>query len=380
MLELLDNIFRFGGVFCCLLIGALAMRDARCTLAAHLACFLSLTTASFLIVGTPGIANLFGLGVIPLKILGLVAPGALWLFSLSLFDDKFKLEPMHWTILGLFWATGVAGFPLYFLEYGNWPVMSPQELHHALEGSGIGFAITNFINNCFKFGMMAHMLLAAWQGRDDDLLETRRTFRSTFVVGGTIVVSIVVYTLSAGGTEPVVGVTVLDAVSSGAILTIVFYMLWNVIKIDSEWILGDLQQAEPKTPEILQEPADALDLVRLNDLAANATLLEQGLTITRLADIAKMPEHRLRRLINQHMGFRNFSDFLNHHRIEAAKNRLADAQERHTPVLTIAMELGYGSLGPFNRAFKERTGQTPTEFRRGFLGGIHSSTMQASTH
>lgn len=36
---------------------------------------------------------------------------------------------------------------------------------------------------------------------------------------------------------------------------------------------------------------------------------------------------------------------------------------RNTPVLTLAMELGYGSLGPFNRAFKERTGLTPTEFR-----------------
>lgn len=380
MLELLDNIFRFGGVFCCLLIGALAMRDARCTLAAHLACLLSLTTASFLIVGTPGIANLFGLWVIPLKVLGMVAPGALWLFSLSLFDDKFKLEPLHFIVFGAFWATGVATFPLFYMEYGYWPVMSPQELHNALEGTGLAFAATNFASNVFKFGMMAHMLFAAWQGRDDDLLESRRNFRSTFVVGGTIVVAIVVYTLSAGGSSPDTSVTVLDAVSSGAILTIVFYMLWNVIKIDSEWILGDLQQAEPKTPEILQEPADALDLVRLNDLAANATLLEQGLTITRLADIAKMPEHRLRRLINQHMGFRNFSDFLNHHRIEAAKNRLADAQERHTPVLTIAMELGYGSLGPFNRAFKERTGQTPTEFRRGFLGGIQAPTMQASTH
>lgn len=143
MLELLDNIFRFGGVFCCLLIGALAMRDARCTLAAHLACLLSLTTASFLIVGTPGIAELFGLWVIPLKILGMVAPGALWLFSLSLFDDNYRLERMHLAVFGLFWLTGAASFPLYYMEYGVWPVMSPQALFHALEGSGAGFAITN---------------------------------------------------------------------------------------------------------------------------------------------------------------------------------------------------------------------------------------------
>jgi AraC-like DNA-binding protein len=33
-------------------------------------------------------------------------------------------------------------------------------------------------------------------------------------------------------------------------------------------------------------------------------------------------------------------------------------------VLTIALEVGYGSIGPFNRAFKERFGVTPTEYRR----------------
>jgi AraC-like DNA-binding protein len=33
-------------------------------------------------------------------------------------------------------------------------------------------------------------------------------------------------------------------------------------------------------------------------------------------------------------------------------------------VLTIALEVGYGSIGPFNRAFKERFGVTPTAYRR----------------
>jgi len=33
-------------------------------------------------------------------------------------------------------------------------------------------------------------------------------------------------------------------------------------------------------------------------------------------------------------------------------------------VLTIALEAGYGSIGPFNRAFRERFGMTPTEYRR----------------
>ena len=31
---------------------------------------------------------------------------------------------------------------------------------------------------------------------------------------------------------------------------------------------------------------------------------------------------------------------------------------------TIAFDLGYGSLGPFNRAFRAATGAAPTEWRR----------------
>jgi AraC-like DNA-binding protein len=33
-------------------------------------------------------------------------------------------------------------------------------------------------------------------------------------------------------------------------------------------------------------------------------------------------------------------------------------------VASIAFDLGFGSLGPFNRAFRDETGLTPTEYRR----------------
>ena len=52
------------------------------------------------------------------------------------------------------------------------------------------------------------------------------------------------------------------------------------------------------------------------------------------------------------------------YRIPEAQQVLADPEQVRKPVLTIALDLGYGSLGPFNRAFKATTGQTPTEFRQ----------------
>lgn len=38
-------------------------------------------------------------------------------------------------------------------------------------------------------------------------------------------------------------------------------------------------------------------------------------------------------------------------------------------MLTIALDAGFQSIGPFNRAFKADTGMTPTEYRRGGVTG-----------
>ena len=43
---------------------------------------------------------------------------------------------------------------------------------------------------------------------------------------------------------------------------------------------------------------------------------------------------------------------------------LADPGQAEVPILTIALDAGFQSIGPFNRAFKAETGMTPSEFRR----------------
>src|SRR5215510_7301066 len=86
----------------------------------------------------------------------------------------------------------------------------------------------------------------------------------------------------------------------------------------------------------------------------------EGLTLAGLAHDLNMGEAALRALINQHLGYRNFNDFLHRYRLQEAAPRLA---AEDLPILTIALESGYGSIGPFNRAFRERFGMTPTEYR-----------------
>jgi AraC-like DNA-binding protein len=71
-----------------------------------------------------------------------------------------------------------------------------------------------------------------------------------------------------------------------------------------------------------------------------------------------------RKVLAGRLAYRNFNVFLNNHRIEEAKAALADPSQAEVPVITIAMDAGFQSLGPFNRAFKATTGVTPTEYRK----------------
>ena len=47
----------------------------------------------------------------------------------------------------------------------------------------------------------------------------------------------------------------------------------------------------------------------------------------------------------------------------AAKAALADPANARASISALAFDLGYASLGPFNRAFKDATGLTPTAWR-----------------
>ena len=90
----------------------------------------------------------------------------------------------------------------------------------------------------------------------------------------------------------------------------------------------------------------------------------------------RLPPHQLRKLINQSMGYRNFASFLNKYRIAHVKQSLSDPHKARVPVLTLAMEAGFSSLAPFNRAFKAIEGITPTDFRADILDNMNNKPVQ----
>ncbi len=352
-LETFDNLMRYGSISLLFWLAVLICRDFRCHVRGKLGVALALSQIVYLVSTKvdPIIGGFsFGAMLIPLCFPGTAFA---WLFCLSQFDDHFNMKRWHWGVVAAQFATGFV--TMVGLIGGQGEITS------------VGFATSKLIT----LATLIHLVLIIWQGRQDDLMESRCVFRRMFVTA-VVVLSVAIlvaetFLVDRGFDE------LLLVVQSSAFFIITFFVLWRISGPDGIdlFVFSDPAVSEPPTVVPVE---DKHDLDALRRVITDKAFLEQGLTIAGLADQLRMPEHRLRRLINQQLGFRNFSDFLNHHRVSVAQERLADCAERHVPVLTIAMDLGYGSLGPFNRAFKERTGQTPSEYRRQFLSDLEMAS------
>ncbi|HSS82191.1 MAG TPA: helix-turn-helix domain-containing protein, partial [Reyranella sp.] len=120
----------------------------------------------------------------------------------------------------------------------------------------------------------------------------------------------------------------------------------------------------PEPSAAARDQEEAL-LARLRQLMEEEKVYRQeGFGVAALVAALNVPEYRLRRLINQRLGHRNFSSFVNGYRLAEATAALADPAQADVPVLTIALDAGFQSIGPFNRAFKAHTGMTPTAYRK----------------
>lgn len=95
--------------------------------------------------------------------------------------------------------------------------------------------------------------------------------------------------------------------------------------------------------------------------------LEQGLSLPDLANKLEVPVYRVRFLLNQHLGHENFSSFVNPYRLEFAAALLTQPSKSTEKIFAIALQSGFSSLAPFNKAFKARYGVTPSDYRESNL-------------
>jgi AraC-like DNA-binding protein len=207
--------------------------------------------------------------------------------------------------------------------------------------------------------VLSHAVFRTLSDRRDDLMESRRRWRLIAVLMMVLqVISVLLVELVITSPQTL---AVLAPVNAAVILALT--ILFGAAFLTTDQVQQP-RRARHRPAQAEPDGTDARVGRALRAVVDSGGLWQPGLTVAGLAAEAGVPEHRLRAHINQDLGYRNFNAFLNAHRVAEARKRLADATMARTPVLTIAMDLGYGSLGPFNRAFREIAGTTPTAYRR----------------
>lgn len=198
-------------------------------------------------------------------------------------------------------------------------------------------------------GLVVHAGWCVWGGRRNDLVAGRLKLRTRLFL---------VLCLAVAG---FVGLAVLLPLVSGftaggiwpRIIVVAFQLAACYLLLKPDLALVPAPVPAVPSPE-------AARLLTL--MTAQQVWKDPDLTVASLAAKMGLPEYRLRRLINETLGHRNFASFLNSYRLAAAAEALKSDPKQ--PVLTVALDNGFGSIGPFNRAFRERFGAAPSVWRR----------------
>jgi AraC-like DNA-binding protein len=273
----------------------------------------------------------------PIWALSVMGSGLFWAFAIELFGDNRRLSATRFIPAAVLLADGLAA------------ITAPEPLSRGLW----------LLQNAIGAGLMIHVLVVVWTGWRADLVEARRRLRAPLLGAAAIYALVIVSVQSAElfARTPeqlslVAAVTLLALSIAGGLV----------------FLRAEPQLFGGPAGGLAERPVDVRDqalLGRLRQLLDEQEIWrEEGLTIGALAARLGAPEHHLRRLINEGLGYRNFVAFINERRIAAAKQALADPAKARTTVATVAYEVGFGSLGPFNRVFRESTGQTPTAWRK----------------
>jgi AraC-like DNA-binding protein len=285
------------------------------------------------------------------SLFAILAPGIFWVIGRYYFEDEPRfsgwillLIPFY-TILRL---TGVVADDIDFNPDG-WMVF-------------IFFILPNII----MLALCCHVIYMAIRGRRVDLVEERRWVRLPLAIFmGLFLLAVI--------TTEILLLPNSHVNNAFFLLLFVFNLIFNLrlTRHENPWL--ELSPPEAVIDNIPGHDKDDLEPVdpdgqiisRIEEIMADGHYYRRmGLTIPELALALKVSEHRLRRVINRRLHYRNFNQFLNHYRIKEASIRLLSPEEARLPILTIAMDVGYRSLSSFNKAFLATHQVTPTQFRQ----------------
>ncbi|MEO1037649.1 MAG: AraC family transcriptional regulator [Pseudomonadota bacterium] len=270
-----------------------------------------------------------------LHVLGLVPCGFAWLFSRALFRPTDR--PEHWPglIVGALFVSCLVRYLAGPAPAGGW----------------LGYV--GGVQALIGSAMLLMTFVEAIDGKASARAERR--FRTIYATCYSVIVglSIVAGLPELAAWQATVQAT-LASVALVAAAAAYRYRLRNP--------LADAAPAKGKASPVVPRPQLAERMQRL--LHDERVFLDPDFKVADLASMLELPDYRVSQCIVNDLGFKNFNQMINTYRVTTAKELLAAHDNAATPVLVIAMDCGFASLGPFNRAFKAQTGMTPTQYRR----------------
>jgi AraC-like DNA-binding protein len=287
----------------------------------------------------------------PVVAIAIAIPPAFWLFCDSLFNDASASQRRALLTMVAVFVFMVLCLASYALVEGTPDNTTEKILFYAAYAGRLTFV-----------ALAIRAIVSNWQ---DDLVASRRSLRGLFLASSASYITIVmlVEISLANRLQPALletGNAVLMA------LVLLAVCSWFLVAAPSELFPVPSTVSKAKGPD-----SGALSHTEQTWLGALRHAMQgehayrrADLSIRTLSDELNIPEHLLRRLINQRLGYRNFRHYLNHFRLEEVAARLKNPEDERLPVLTIALDAGFASITPFNRAFRDAFGITPTEFRK----------------
>lgn len=344
-MSFVEAALRGGAVALLLLLAILSLRGAKASPAARYGALFSLGAAAYVVESTPDQALQHAAWLVPIRLLSVGNAAVFWLWACAHFDDDFApswRNFLPWTGLVAFGAVAV-----YLDRWSVWRGLQAASL--LLVAAGVWKALA---------------------GRTVDLVENRRRLRVWLAITAAAYIAAVNLCFLFPDMNPIVqpGAFINAVALAGMAFLFSTLLLWPSAR-------EPVAVAAAPAPLVMARPLPAGSVLGNGQeaacLAALAALMEYdriyrepGLGIAALAARLTVPEYRLRRLINGRLGHRNFSTFVNGYRLAEVTAALSDPSQAEVPILTIALDAGFQSLGPFNRAFKAYAGVTPSEFRR----------------
>jgi AraC-like DNA-binding protein len=271
-------------------------------------------------------------------------PVLFWLISRAIFDDHFR-----------FTASLFIWFIVIIIPHFDF-FLSGLILESGFE------QLSSIIGRLTSLGFVLAGLYTALRTKRADLIDLRIRFRNIFIIATATLIGVTLIVEAVPIDKETV--LVLQVLQRSAIFAITLYFLLSNFGLRSGFFFKEVPKAKATSVN------DPLLNAKLQSLMEDQKIYKkEGLTIGELAELMNVQEYRLRKLINGQLGFRNFNDFLNQYRINDACDTLSDPTQVRKTILEIAYELGYQSIGPFNKAFKELKGFTPTTYRKNQING-----------